>query len=249
MLSYKLKHICSRIVASLSAFGLFSITANDANAGVYSPGYSFTYNTAGAKTFNAAYESNSCQYGDEDHIKSATYVPATGSGGTDYCQFTCADGYAYTLSGTSGQTTYTVNGSGTIDAGSGCQKILQPTCKTTLANGSTAHIAKAAAKQISGDSEISYNCVWTCENGYSSGGKADTTTTITKTNAIGTVYPTAACQARQYTVTFDCGSSGLISGTSNQSMTATATFGQTFTIPTAAQCLKDNYTFSGWSDQ
>lgn len=260
MLSYKLKHLCSRVIASLSAVGIISIAhSNDAaaanlgNASTMTeaqPGDTFTYNLTSALTLNAGYTEveSGCSMelsdGTDGNFESFTYTTGTtGAGGVaPKCTYTCKAGYVWGVAsstdtsgvaaGTSGVANdYVVPGTGCVAAALTCT--VPSTYAGTISEGTTG----------SG----SY-CVWTCKAGYSVNGGTDTTTTFNSaTGVYGVVYPTANCKARSYKVTFDCGASGLYSGTSYSTGTATATYGQTFTIPAGAVCTKDGYNFSGWA--
>ena len=59
MLSYKFKHICSRVIASLSAFGLISIS-DDIHAATINEGDNFTLSKPKAMTFGAEYTEEQC---------------------------------------------------------------------------------------------------------------------------------------------------------------------------------------------
>lgn len=260
MLSYKLKHLCSRVIASLSAVGIISIAhSNDAaaanlgNASTMTeaqPGDTFTYNLTSALTLGAEYTEveSGCSMelsdGTDGNFESFTYTTGTtgASGQAPKCVYTCKAGYVWQIEtatetsgvivGTSGVANeYVVPGTGCVPAALTCT--VSSTYSSTISAGTTG----------SGNS-----CVWTCKAGYSVNGGTDTTTTYTSSTGLyGEVYPTAQCKARSYKVTFDCGTSGLYSGTSYSTGVAMATYGQTFTIPAGAVCTKDGYNFSGWA--
>ncbi len=229
MLQYKLKHICSRIIASLSAFGLFSITGNVANAAEYEPGQSFTYTYASAKTMTAQY-SDLCQYSSGIHIVSAKYE-------NGYCKYTCEEGFQMSGSGSFSVQIPTGTGSG------GTEPYTQQTGCEIVTSCATVVNAAAGVLTTSGGTG---KCTWTCNNGYSVGGGTSTNTTITEMGS-GLITTESTCSARTYTVTFDCGVGGKISGTSNQTMTGKATYGKSFQIPTDAKCEKAGYNFTGWA--
>ena len=95
MLSNKLKHMCSRVIASLSAMGLISIAnSSDADATTAKPGATVEYNFSADKTFTANYASNGpiC-------VNDATsgYVSIVAQSGG--CFFTCASGYGVVTKG------------------------------------------------------------------------------------------------------------------------------------------------------
>ena len=243
MLQYKLKHLCSRIIAGLSAFGLFNI-ASDANAVEYKPGASFTYNFTSDQTFTATYEATNdiCVFSADKNIISGKYTSGTtgASGQTGFCTFTCKDGYGLSSDGSSGYTTSVSGADGTIVAQTGCVE-LKPNCIVPDA-ASGLHISYAST----GTKDNKFYCIWHCEDGYSVGGGTSTGTGITSITGFGDMYPTEGCSARTFKVTFDCLAGGKYGSSSGQSGTATATYGQSFTIPTDATCKKTGYNFSGW---
>lgn len=263
MLSYKLKHICSRVIASLSAVGIISIAhSNDAaatnlgNASTMTtaqPGDTFTYNLTSALTLNAGYSSveSGCSMelsdGTDGNFKSFSYMSGvTGAGGqAPTCTYTCKDGYVW--EGTTYTTGIAEGSTGVKDAyvvpGTGC--VLDTRVICTVSDTYSGTISKG----VSGlDSSGKAYCTWTCKAGYSVGGGTNTTTTYVDTyTTYGEQTPTKDCKARQYKVTFDCGASGYYGDTSYSTGIGTATYGQTFTIPTTAVCTKDGYNFSGWA--
>lgn len=263
MLSYKLKHICSRVIASLSAVGIISIAhSNDANAATnrgtasgmayVEPGDTFTYNLTSALTLNAGYTEaqSGCSMeltdGSDGNFSGYTY--ASGSTGTSgkapTCTYTCKNGYVW--DGTTSTTGVVAGQTGVANAyvvpGTGCVLDTRTTCDVGTFSGSI----KAG---VSGtDTSGKATCTWTCMDGYSVGGGTNTTTTYVDTyTTYGNLTPTKACQARSYKVTFDCGASGYYGGTTDTTGYTMATFGQTFTVPTTAVCTKDGFNFSGWA--
>lgn len=263
MLSYKLKHICSRVIASLSAVGIISIAhSNDAAAAnlgnastmtTAKPGDTFTYDLTSALTLNAGYSEaeSGCSMelsdGTDGNFESFTYTTGTtGAGGVaPKCVYKCKAGYVW---GITTETSGVAYGSAGVKddyvvPGTGCVLDTRVTCTVSDAYSGT---ISAGTSGVDGNGK-SY-CTWSCKKGYSVDGGSDTKTTYTsETGVYGVQYPTANCKARQYTVTFDCGASGYYGGTSNSTGTGKATFGQTFTIPTTAVCTKDGYNFSGWA--
>ena len=261
MLSYKLKHICSRVIASLSAVGIISIAhSNDAAAkdlgtaaGVTyaEPGDSFKYNVTSDMSLNADYKeiptgcSMELANGNDGNFKSYEYASGTtGASGKAQCTYTCKDGYTW------GDTT---NTSGIAEGRAGYANDLVvpeigcvlPKLSCSVGNNYSGTISNATSGVNA--SGVAY-CTWTCKAGYSVDGGRDTTTTFTGAKGEhGEQFPTAQCKARQFEVKFDCGTSGYYNGTSLSTGVATATYGQTFTVPATAVCTKEGYTFSGWA--
>ena len=251
MLSYKLKHLCSRVIMSLSAFGLFSISnaGQSEAADVY--GKSFTYNVARNSTLYASFTEPTCVVPTDGSVKNleSTGVYISGATGTNgvavepgVCVFKCLEGFYYEkatgFSGAAANADDLI-----ITAEHSCWGV-KPEC---VANASK-HVASGEA--ISG--EESYSCTWTCEDGYSVGGGTSTNLTFTSSvnGVTGTIQPTQSCAARQYTVTFDCGPNSTYGETNQRTGTGKATYGAAFTIPTTkCKAAHGIYPFEGWLKQ
>ncbi|MDO4424071.1 MAG: hypothetical protein Q4C08_04725, partial [Pseudomonadota bacterium] len=216
MLSYKLKHICSRVIASLSAVGIISIAhSNDAAAAdrgsastmtYVEPGDTFTYNLASALTLNAGYTEveSGCSMelsdGSDGNFESFTYTTGTtgASGYAPSCQYKCKAGYVW--DGTT-ETSGVAHGSTAVKddyvvPGVGCVLDTRLTCTVSETYSGT------ISKGVSGvDGSGKTYCTWTCKNGYSVNGGTDSTTTYTSAKGLyGEQFPTAQCKARQYKV-------------------------------------------------
>ena len=95
MLSNKLKHVCSRVIASLSAMGLISIAnSSDAAATTANPGATVKYDFSVDKTFTANYVSNGPNCVNDAASGYASIVAQSGG-----CFFTCASGYGVVTKG------------------------------------------------------------------------------------------------------------------------------------------------------
>ncbi len=97
MLSYKFKHLCSRIIASLSAFGIISVV-RDANAQSFAGGEEITWTAQGpVSLFVAQYVQDPCPLSSSDgteinpqkQIKSFYYSGAGSAGTNDRCVYVC----------------------------------------------------------------------------------------------------------------------------------------------------------------
>ncbi len=275
MLSYKFKHLCSRVIASLSAFGLISIS-NESGAKTLSgsftdalPGDSFKYTRVGAMTMTANMQNVTATC----TINGATAAGATVAKNISFdimnsqgdmvsgCQVTCKDGYF--LKGTQGQKSIVYSGSTTGEyAKDVIDTAASPFCVPvgSCSRGSSSTIKSVTpsmernditGKAGDGTAYVDYKakCTWTCADGYSVGGGADTTSTFSGSSgyATGVITPDNACKARTFKVTFDCGAGATYGTTSNQSGTGQATYNSTFAIPDSASCYKMGYSFKGWN--
>ena len=251
MLSYKLKHLCSRVIMSLSAFGLFSISNAGQSEAADLYGKSFTYNVARNSTLYASFTEPECVVPTDGSVKNlyptGVYVSgATGASGVavepGVCVFKCLEGFYY--QGATGFSGAAANANDLkITAANSCWGV-KPDC---VANESM-HVASGEA--ISGETE--YSCTWTCEDGYSVGGGESTTLTFSYgvNGVTGIIQPTQSCEARQYTVTFDCGPNSTYGTTNERYGTATARYGAAFTIPTTkCNAAHGLYPFEGWLKQ
>lgn len=94
MLSYKLKHLCSRVIASLSAVGLFSITGTAKAANFYELGTKVT--VLDAKTFAAAYEKEAgLTCSSEDSIAVSGVITGVTADGAKACSYILKKGFVY----------------------------------------------------------------------------------------------------------------------------------------------------------
>ena len=265
MLQYKLKHLCSRVIASLSAFGLFSInnssyaaTQLSGSFGNAVPGDYFTYTKVGGMTMNAkmAAKANcSIKNGAASQtIKSNVGVGIEKEDGTfvSGCEVTCKDGYY--INGTSGYANSYYSGSTTgvyeLDVpDSYCVPVAScSTAGTTNVKSGALKLNTNDAPTGSGIKLVNYagTCTWTCKDGYSKEGGTNTTSTFVSESGVSVIRPAADCKARSFKVTFDCGTAATYGSTSNQTGVSTATYNSKFTIPDTATCKRDGYKFNGW---
>lgn len=268
MLSYKLKHLCSRVIASLSAVGLFSVNAGVAQAATYTyqPGDSFkAYNYAANTTFSA----NMTEMTAEDYCLTGSNVRnvarVTFNGGS--CEYECSSGFAFMQAtiAASGLVQTTITGDITPQGGGiyqaytltdSCDWGASGFCYTNNAEGTGMFIESAT--YISGeDPKCEYTCMsgyhaprttptGVCADGETKGCGDGDTVWYDQTGEAGDIYPRYACVPNKYVVKYDCGFA-TISGTSNSSMSQDVTFMVGFSIPEEAVCEAQGYTFEGWN--
>ncbi len=173
MLSFKLKRLCSSVIASLSAIGVFSFenAARGATDGLTSKvgsdieyGTKFKYDVVNSVKLSANMSQVTCSTklsansSVESHITRGVYTaPNVTNGESGYCTYTCANGY---LSRGKGNTTFTVGtttGVSTVYAGVACE----PVCDL----GSGANIASATYTAPISDTETGY-CDYKCKDSY-----------------------------------------------------------------------------------
>ncbi|MBQ2017323.1 MAG: hypothetical protein II208_02240, partial [Alphaproteobacteria bacterium] len=175
MLQYKFKHLCSRIIASLSAIGLFSISSNaDAAAAKYKPGDSFTLTNPKAYTLNAEYESMTglCMLTTKNGVNinaTATFTAqVTGEAGeitTGYCLYTCNANYGYYADTSStGVTSFKIgiaeNSTAQVYPDKVCTSI-RPRCEAVPST-----YTGIASFELIKNGEDQYRCRVTCNDGY-----------------------------------------------------------------------------------
>lgn len=250
MLTLKMKRMCSRIIASLSAVGLVSIADTDrAEAANYSPeatyakSDTFTHSVSRNIDFSAEYSEvkGSCSWRGSNILTGVYTSDIQSNGGvTGICTFQCVDGAvlvtgAMPVTGSDGGTGFSVPGMGgaVIDAGDSYCQYLQSdvSCKSVTNATST----------VKGDGTAGYYCEWTCKDGYSVGGGTGTTTTITSERGLGQLSTNKTCDARNYKVNYDCSNKGTLVGEPS----GIAVYGKSFTIESSCD-PKPGWSFDGW---
>lgn len=255
MLNLCLKRMCARVITSLSALGVVSIAgttgaeaANYSSTTTYKNGDSFTYTPTKGLTFTAQYnkKNGSCSTSGSTGVMKGTYSANTANT-IGYCAFVCQAGMFHN-SGSSANPMwaggFTVTGvaGSTIYAGSGVCQWVKPSC---------AAVANATVVSAGGGTTQIGTCNYTCKAGYHVNGKSQSVTTFSEVGT-GMTSPTmqlpttGTCVANTYTVTFDCTTSGLISGTSSQTATKSATYGQSFSVDKSCTPKTTAWTFTGW---
>lgn len=250
MLSYKLKHLCSQVFASLAAFGLFSLGGGEARAAVKNPSASVSFNgTAANFTVTASY-SNKCTFGMYSGIADGVY---SSSGTTTGCVYTCKPGYYY-RDGSSDVTTIT----GVADVTGASGEVLtykpardcfpKPTCATGVWSDAGVVISKTLNSPTVGyDGGIGYFCSATCKNGFTVNGAANgATTSKTAYATTSGVMTVAACKGKPFSMIVDCGAGASYNGGSQTSGTVSVTYGKSFTLPGSGACVKPGATLNGF---
>jgi hypothetical protein len=270
MLSHKLKHLCSHVIASLSAFGLIQITSGKSHAKTLDyqfknamPGDTFVYNATQDTTFYAEF-SESCSLflsdGTSGYIASAAYsgeIP--GASGKVGCKFTCKDGYVFASSnsatgivtGTAGSTIFPTEAC-VIKQETVCT-IPEGDAYTGIASANTTGYSGSTSSST-GDGSIANGttgCVWTCKQGFTASSNPSVyvgsfsggwgTTGAVSPNGIG------SCQPRSFTLSFNCAPGHFAESENTTTSGYAVTYGKSVTIPTWAQCERDGYNFTGWS--
>jgi len=234
MLSHKLRRFYSRILASLSAFGVASL-ASSHEAKAYMVGDGATVGDAGASVnynyyndvkFVAAYEEQlNCTAGSKKNIQAAF---ASGSN----CVFVCKRGYGVAHPGASN-----VNSTGTCAASlTGTSSTDLATYKTCIQNVRAEFYTGISAGQNADQASIEANK--TVQAQYGGAGKMYWYSGTTATAQYD-------CIPVPSIITYDCDE-----GTPNGKNFVAAQiglYGNSFTLPSANSCLPpDGYTFAQW---
>ena len=258
MLRYKLRHLCSRVVASLSALGLMSISGGDAaGATIYQPGQKFvSYNYANNLTMSSSYEAGTnslCV----THSDVGPYVDGAGSfqsgESESYCRWECPVGFMHRDA--NGQLNNYISGVVPTSSGilqtftlqSGCIHVMSAKCVPS---------ANATAVTTTNLSGSGVSCEFKCNQGYHVEGQAANVRDVTEKVVPGAAMSSdgktytmqARCVPNNYTITYDCGEGTIadeLGGKSTYSQTVT--YNAEFEIPAKAICTRNGYNFKGWS--
>lgn len=256
MLNLHLKRMCARVITSLSALGVVSIAgttgaeaANYSSSTTYKNGDTFTYTSTKGLTLTAQYnrKNGSCTANSSAGVSSAGTYAANDANTSATCTYKCDAGRLFNSNGSSTSpawaTGFVVTGTPgtTMNVGTGQCVWPTPTCAT---------VSNATSSVSSLGNGQPYVCSWTCKNGYTAAGsqvQANGFTGVAVGLTINNLMQgtTGVCNASTYTVTFDCTSSGKISGTSSQTATKTAKYGQSFTVDKSCSPVS-GWTFTGW---
>lgn len=249
MLSYKLKHLCSRVIASLSAVGLISITnTGKANAGSYDGGATVTNTYVQSQTFTATY-GNLAKCSQGDNIETAI---AGEINGKNVCTYILKPGYV--LIDTSGSCnasgdfqTYAFGASCTEDTYSGVllSSILsgQSSSSGSGSSGTGSTYTGSASSEHLTDEVVAY---------YNSANDTDLqyAYVVTKEeNTNGEAYlSTSAIVGRSIRINFNCGS-GTPPTSGSGTGFAYVRYGKDMVLPSANMCTPPNgKKFTSWSD-
>lgn len=235
MLSYKLKHLCSRVIASLSAVGLFSITGTGkAAAAEYEFGASLQIQQA--KTFTANYEKNAtidCFTG--ANVAVAGVVSGLNGDGQLACSYILKKGFVY----------YDTTGT-CLSAGVASKPATKYFTSGMVCTSGTYSGSLYGAIKGTGISSYPEH-VQTLMTEYS--GATSDQYVVTVTGSSGTAQlDTTLLGYAPVKVTFDCTAN---SGTYATDATGYAyTYaGGSITLPESDNCVAaSGYTFSGWMD-
>lgn len=248
MLSQKFRRLCSHVIAILSSFGVYSVaSAEDPVSGkTYNKDTNFTWSYQDNIEFNANYSEvdadTNCIYSttNNKNIKSAVYSV---SGTSGVCTYTCKDGAYFIIDDKRvSSVTGILQGTGTftLDTSSGFCVFYPSSCNTATNATKSGPTYNSSTK--------TYECKWTCNDGYSVGGGSNTQTTQTQTaTSSAALSIPKACAGKTYTATFDCLEYGYIKGTTEKTATKTATFGSSFTIDKECVSRYPNKEFSSWT--
>lgn len=244
MLSYKLKHLCSRVIASLSAVGLISITnTGTANATSYSASESITNKYSEDTVLSAKYVSLKCSEAGMD----ANYIYATYSGTysdstttEDVCVYVLKPGY-----GIIEETGNCLASSATLTAyysygeDSNCQ---MPKYVGTTISGliypAGDNIAKYLASQVLAD----------YQSGLLNSIQQSVVRVVADEN--GEAYlDTTKIEKKEIRISFDCDVPGSQGYASQNTGVAYTKLDWEVTMPGAANCVASSgMRFVGWSD-
>ncbi len=235
MLSYKLKHLCSRVIASLSAVGLFSITGTGkATASEYEFGARLAIQQD--KTFTANYEKNAtveCFTG--SNVAIAKVVSGLNGDGQLACSYILNKGFVYY------DTTGTCLSAGVTSVPATKYFTSGVVCASGIYSGSLYGAIKGTG--ISSYPEH----VQTLLTEYSNGDSKQYVVTVTGNSGTAPL-DTSLLGYAPVKVTFDCTAN---SGTYSTDSTGYAyTYsGGYVTLPDSDNCVAaSGYTFSGWMD-
>ena len=244
MLSYKLKHLCSRVIASLSAVGLISITnTGKANAATYAGGATVTNTYMQTQTFTATYGNLATCTSAGGNIVTAI---AGELNGTNVCTYILKPGYAMVdqagdcLGSSGNYKTFAFGATCTEDTYSGVllSSLLSSSSGSGTAgsgySGSSEHLADevVAYYNSANDTDLKYAYVVTVQEDGS--GKA----LLNTNNIVG----------RAIRINFSCGV-GTQPASGSGTGFAYARFGKDMVLPAAGMCAAPNgKKFTSWSD-
>lgn len=240
MLSYKLKHLCSRVIASLSAVGLISITnTGKANAGNYSGGATVTNTYIQSKTFTATYE-NLAQCSSGVNIEKAI---AGEINGENVCTYILKPGYGLVNS------TGTCNASGDFQTYAFGATCVEETYNGVLLSSILSGQSSSSGTGYSGSGEHLTDEVVAYYNSANNTDLQYAYVVTVKENSSGeALLSTENIVGRSIRINFSCGAGKQPTSGSGTGF-AYVRYGTDMVLPSANMCTPPNgMKFSGWSD-
>ena len=252
MLSYKFKHFCASVLASLSTFGIASISEGGAaETNRYARGSTYSWGNAGTLSFAANY-GVSCT-----EVENATFVRTS----DDKCLYTCNDGYLAHAAGQTGAVmnyksdygkyavSFEVAAGSAVSAIPSCRLAEQPSnlicekghLEEISGHGFNVdpHVALRVMTDTDGSKYAVYGCEYECRKGYSvrEGQTGITGTHLTADDTLkgftlsdGTGNYTNYCYPIYFQVKYDCGEDGFVSGTEERTLVVKKLYEQEFDI-------------------
>ncbi len=244
MLSYKLKHLCSRVIASLSAVGLISITnTGKANAATYAGGATVKNTYVQSQTFTAKYETLATCTSAGGNIEKAI---AGELNGESVCTYILKPGYAMVdqrgdCIGSSGDyKTFAFGASCTEDTYSGV--LLSSFLGSSTSGSGTAGSGYSGSSEHLDDEVVAY---------YNSANNTDLqyayVVTVKDDGSGKALLNTNNIVARAIRVNFNCGA-GTAPASGSGTGFAYVRYGKDMVLPAANMCTPPNgQKFTSWS--
>lgn len=247
MLAYKLKHLCSQVIASLSAVGLISIAGTgQARATTLTQGQSVTNSFAVNTTFTATYSDTLECDGPADDPRIATGIAGTNKNGDYVCTYILKPGYAPELyTGNcvaSGKATYY-----NVEAmtASVCTEA-RYTGVSEAGGYSGTMVSYLVGDQIADDLKGAYLYEFV-QDQYEANNVVFSQSVVTvPRESNGTAPLPSGITKKQIRINFSCGKGTYVRG---QTGVAYVPYGESFVAPSATTCDPANGTvFKEWSD-
>lgn len=245
MLSYKFKHLCSRVIASLSAVGLFSIAnTGQAHAVTYEPGESVTNRYLNATTMTAKYSNTiTCQTSEDDNRIYAGFA-GTNAAGRQVCTYILTPGYALVVKAGNcvpvsgnGVEYYSGEAGSSVCTGTDYSGVLQDNYSGTT----------VAALQTPSVDHMKGHLYTEVQNAYNNDKSISTNAVVTVPRSDdGTAPLPDAVAPKEVRIDFDCGAGTYVS---DYTGVAYVLYGKSFKLPEARACTPAaGKAFTNWSD-
>lgn len=246
MLSYKLKHLCSRVIASLSAVGLISITnTGKAHAKNYEPSATVTNTYVADTAFTATYSKTlTCQTSTDDARIVEGFTGMNGYG-QEICTYILKPGYALIvetgncLSRSSDFPTYYEKEAGT--KGFCTEESYSGVYQNTYSGTTVEGLLEPSDEQKGG-------YAWTAVQArYESGGIDPSQAVVSVPASADKTAPLpSVVNPKQIRIDFACGDGTYVEGTTG---VAYVIYGTDFVTPGIETCTPPSGTeFEKWSD-